>query len=160
MLLRIFLLRLDMSMSIKGVRKRARMIVYFRIFSRKARREMSGNISRAENLKRGTSYRVFFINDSYEPVPQIVEKPTEVEYKPIPAFDRKYINALVCINFRKRRTFKTPANGEFYRSRSKRRILANEELSETEDDVTEDWLMIKHEEVHNPYHIHQLTKRH
>ena len=50
-------------------------------------------------------------------------------------------------NFRKRRTFKTPANGEFYRSRSKRRIRAHEELSETEDDVTEDWLMIKHEEV-------------
>ena len=37
--------------------------------------------------------------------------------------------------------------GEFYRSRSKRRIRPNEELSETEDEVAEDWLMVKHEEV-------------
>jgi len=49
-------------------------------------------------------------------------------------------------NNRKRRTFKAPANGEFYRSRSKRRIRPGEELSESEDDVSEDWLMKKHEE--------------
>ena len=64
------------------------------------------------------------------------EKKYDVEFRPIPPLDRK-----------KRRTFKTPANGEFYRSRSKRSIKPQETLSETEDDVTEDWLMIKHEEV-------------
>jgi len=77
--------------------------------------------------------------------PVDVPKPTQVEYRPLPELDRKYIPLFNL--HRKRRTFKTPTNGEFYRSRSKRKILPHEDLSETEDDVTEDWLMIKHEEV-------------
>jgi len=55
--------------------------------------------------------------------------------------------SLVIPNSRQRRRFKAPAIGEFYRSRSKRRIGPNEELSETEDEVSEDWLIVKHEEV-------------
>ena len=61
--------------------------------------------------------------------------------------DKKYFHFESLSNLDDDVHFKTPANGEFYRSRSKRRIRPNEELSETEDDVTEDWLMIKHEEV-------------
>jgi len=89
-----------------------------------------------------------YTDNSY--VPQVIEKPTEVEYRPIPEIDKKYTSLPTVLTVRRRRTFKTPANGEFFRSRSKRRIRPNEELSETEDDVTEDWLMIKHEEVHPP----------
>jgi hypothetical protein len=64
------------------------------------------------------------------------EKKYDVEHRPIPELDRN-----------KRRAFKVPPSGEFYRSRTKRRMQPQENLSETEDEVSEDWLMIKHEEV-------------
>jgi hypothetical protein len=42
-----------------------------------------------ENLKRGFPPETL-INYSYTTAAPVVEKPTEVEYKPIPEFDRKY----------------------------------------------------------------------
>jgi hypothetical protein len=33
----------------------------------------------------------FVINDSYPPTPQVVEKPTELEHRPLPPADKKYV---------------------------------------------------------------------
>ena len=49
-----------------------------------------------EYLKDGESEERFDLslyssNFSQPRVPQVVEKPTEVEYRPIPEFDRKYL---------------------------------------------------------------------
>lgn len=64
------------------------MIECLRIISLRERREMFASISNAVILRRG-----FFIHyatyDSYQPIPPPIEKPTDVEHRPIPVIDKK-----------------------------------------------------------------------
>ena len=65
------------------------MIGFLRITNQRGRRGMCENISRVENLKTGFSIPEDYTDKSYAQVPQVIEKPTEVEYRPIPEIDRK-----------------------------------------------------------------------
>lgn len=64
------------------------MIKYSHIFNQKARNGYYENISKVGSLKNRLSPN-FPINNSEPPVAVVVEKPTEVEYKPVPDFDKK-----------------------------------------------------------------------
>src|SRR5262245_34299477 len=103
---------------------------------------MYENFSKQERQKTRPAPFVFFVLTIGCPVIQpMEEKKTKVDYRPIPEFD-KSLSPLprVLSNPRtSRRSFKVPGHGEFYRSRSKRRVQPQEVLSETEDEVTEDW---------------------
>ena len=122
------------------------------IINQKGKKGMWGNISKVENQRTGTH----LFSTELIKLPWTTcstNRGEEIRYRTStnPWTRQKVIffpeNPT---NSRKRRTFKVPSNGEFYRSRSKRQIKPQENLSETEDEVSEDWLMIKHEEVLPP----------
>ena len=59
-----------------------------RIIIQKGRRGIFGSISKVESLTTG-SHSEYLPDISYPPIPQVVEKPTEVEHRPIPEIDKK-----------------------------------------------------------------------
>jgi hypothetical protein len=64
------------------------MIKYSHIFNQKAKNGYYENISKVESLK-NRLFPNFLVNNSEPPAAVVVEKPTEVEYKPVPEFDKK-----------------------------------------------------------------------
>ncbi|KAK9470596.1 uncharacterized protein V1510DRAFT_439558 [Dipodascopsis tothii] len=59
----------------------------------------------------------------------------------------------------KRRTIAPPVEVELYRTKSKRRVFPGEELSESEDDVDETWLLARHNETIDDFEDVSATEK-